>query len=157
MNNQCGTKKINPWKDILDVGCAKGFLLRDFRELMPEAHLAGLDVSTYAIEHSEECVRDHLVAGCASSLPYADDSFDLVLSINTIHNLSRPLCQKALQEIMRVSRGSAFVTVDAWRTPQEHRRLLSWMLTARTFMSVSDWQRFFAEAGYTGDYYWFFA
>ncbi|MCC7205179.1 MAG: class I SAM-dependent methyltransferase [Phycisphaeraceae bacterium] len=142
---------------ILDVGCAKGFMLHDFRGLMPGATLAGLDVSDYAIEHAMPSVRDCLTVGCASELPYPDKSFDLVLSINTVHNLPADRCRKALREIMRVTRGAAFVTVDAWRTEQERQRLLKWILTAHTYMSTEAWKTFFAQGGYTGDYYWFIA
>src|SRR5512140_3181115 len=39
---------------LLDVGCAKGFMLHDFKELMPSLQIAGIDVSPYAIENSLE-------------------------------------------------------------------------------------------------------
>ena len=71
---------------ILDVGCAKGFLLRDFLELMPEATVVGLDVSRYAITHAESAIKRQLVAGCASTLPFRDDSFDLVISKRWLKN-----------------------------------------------------------------------
>ena len=140
---------------ILDIGCAKGFLVHDFAQLMPRAYVAGLDVSQYAIDNSMPEIRANLTVGDAKELPYEDQSFDLVLSINTVHNLPREECARSLREIMRVTRAHAFITVDAWRTEEEHQRLLKWMLTAYTFMSVPDWERFFAEAGYTKDYYWF--
>jgi ubiquinone/menaquinone biosynthesis C-methylase UbiE len=140
---------------ILDIGCAKGFLLHDFAELMPRAELAGLDISRYAIAQAMPSVRARLIVGTAAELPYPDRSFDLVISINTLHNLPAEQCAQALREVMRVSRGRAFVTVDAWRTEEERRRLMNWILTAYTYMSVEDWVRFFARAGYEGDYYWF--
>ena len=31
----------------------------------------------------------------------------------------------------------------------------AWNLTAKTVMHVDEWKSFFAEVGYTGDYYWF--
>lgn len=140
---------------ILDVGSGKGFMLHDFKELMPRATLAGIDVSRYAYEHALPSVKSCLHVGCASALPFPDRSFDLVVSINTIHNLPLEPCKKALREIQRVSRGHAFVMVDAWRTDGERQRLLKWILTAQTYMHVDDWKRVFAEVGYTGDYYWF--
>ena len=73
---------------ILDIGCAKGFMLRDFQLLMPRARLAGIDVSSYAIENALEPVKQLVREGNAKTLPYADKSFDLVLAINTIHNLA---------------------------------------------------------------------
>lgn len=142
---------------LLDVGCAKGFMLHDFKELMPALNVAGIDISTYAIDNAIESLKPFLKVEDARCLPFADNSFDLVISINTIHNLSLDECKQALREIQRVSRKHAYITVDAWRTDEERNRLMKWNLTALTYMHVDDWVRLFEEAGYTGDYYWFIA
>ena len=140
---------------VLDVGCAKGFMLHDFKRLMPNLTVAGIDIAEYAIVRAMDPVRPFVRVGDATALPYDDNSFDLVISINTIHNLALDECQQALREIQRVSRSHAFLTVDAWRTEEERERLLQWNLTALTYMHVDDWQKLFAEVGYTGDYHWF--
>ncbi|MEW6172091.1 MAG: class I SAM-dependent methyltransferase [Bacillota bacterium] len=142
---------------VLDVGCAKGFMLYDFKELMPRLNIAGIDISGYAIDNAIDRVKPFLQVGNAKALPYEDDSFDLVVSITTIHNLPLLECKQALREIQRVSRAHAFITVDAWRTEEERERLLKWNLTALTYMHVDDWRKLFGEVGYTGDYYWFIA
>jgi ubiquinone/menaquinone biosynthesis C-methylase UbiE len=139
---------------ILDIGCAKGFMLYDFMQLMPKARVAGIDVSGYAIENALEPIRPFVQVGNAKALPYGDRSFDLVLSINTIHNLPYEECKQSLREIQRVSRRHAFVMVDAFRTEQQRQAMLQWVLTAETMLSTGDWLQLFAEAGYTGDYSW---
>lgn len=140
---------------LLDVGCAKGFMLHDFAQLIPGLAVAGVDVSDYAIANSMEDVRPHLKVADARNLPYPDNAFDLVISINTIHNLERDDLIQALREIQRVSRKHAFVTVDAYRTEEEREAMFAWNLTAKTILSVDQWIELFAEAGYTGDYFWF--
>ncbi len=142
---------------VLDVGCAKGYMLHDFMELMPKMTVAGIDISEYAIEHAMETVKPFLRVGNARELPYKDNSFDLVISINTVHNLPIEACKQALREIQRVTRGHAFVTMDAWRSEKEKGRLLKWNLTALTYMHVDDWKKLFEEVGYKGDYFWFIA
>jgi ubiquinone/menaquinone biosynthesis C-methylase UbiE len=139
---------------ILDVGCAKGFMLYDFQQLMPNARLAGIDISEYAVANALEAVKPLLQIGNAKTLPYPDKSYDLVLAINTIHNLPYAECRQSLREIQRVSRHHAFVMVDAYRTETEHEAMLQWVLTAETMLQVDDWIDLFKEAGYTGDYYW---
>jgi ubiquinone/menaquinone biosynthesis C-methylase UbiE len=139
---------------ILDIGCAKGFMLHDFMLLMRKARVAGIDISSYAIENAMEAVKPFVQVGDAQSLPYPDRSFDLVLSINTIHNLPREQCKQSLGEIQRVSRKHAFVMVDAFRTEQQRQAMLQWVLTAETMLSTEEWLQLFAEAGYTGDYAW---
>ena len=139
---------------ILDVGCAKGFMLKDFKKLLPKSNLAGIDISDYAIEHADLEVKDFVCVGNASQLPYKDKHFDLVISINTLHNLDREGCISALSEIERVSKGNSFVMVDGWENENERVALQSWVLTARTMMSKTDWIGLLKEAGYSGDY-WF--
>jgi len=140
---------------VLDVGCAKGFMLFDMIELIPNITVRGIDISSYAIENSKEEVKEFLSVADARVLPFEDNSFDVVISINTIHNLERDECAKALQEIERVSRGKSFITVDAYRNDEEKEAMYAWNLTAKTIMSVDEWMAFFDEVGYTGDYYWF--
>lgn len=142
---------------LLDIGCAKGFMLHDFKELMPQLIVAGIDVSAYAIENGMEAVKPFLRVGDAKELPYEDNSFDLVTAINTIHNLPLEECKQALREIERVSRKHAFVQLDAYRTVEEKERLERWVLTCKTYMHVDEWKEVFEEVGYTGDYYWFIA
>jgi SAM-dependent methyltransferase len=141
--------------EVLDVGCAKGFMLHDLAELIPGITVKGIDVSEYAIENAIEDMRSNVQVGDARKLPFPDDSFDVVISINTLHNLDREDCGQALREIERVSKGKAFITVDAYHNDEEIERMMAWNLTAKTIMHVDEWKGFFNEVGYTGDYYWF--
>ncbi len=140
---------------ILDVGCAKGFMLHDFLQLIPGIKVRGIDISEYAIENAVADMKPFVQVADAKKLPFADQSFDLVISINTIHNLPFEECKQALREIGRVTRQDAFITIDAFRTPQEKRLMDMWNLTAKTYMSVDDWISLFKVVGYKGDYYWF--
>lgn len=140
---------------LLDVGCAKGFMLHDLSESIPGITVKGIDISQYAIDHAMMNIKPHVQVANANHLPFADNMFDVVVSINTVHNLDRVDCGKALQEIERVSRGKSFITVDAYRDAEEKERMYAWNLTAKTIMSVDEWVVFFKEVGYTGDYFWF--
>ncbi len=140
---------------VLDVGCAKGFMLHDMAAGIPGLIVKGVDVSDYAIETAIDDMRPHLQVANATSLPFPDKSFDVVISINTIHNLEREDCGRALQEIERVARRGAFITVDAYRDEDERLRMEAWNLTALTILHVDEWKSFFNTVGYTGDYYWF--
>ncbi len=142
---------------ILDVGCAKGFMMHDFKLLMPNLNIRGIDVSPYAYEHAKEEMKPFIQVANAKELPFEDNSFDLVLAINTTHNLALEECKQAFREIQRVSRDHAFVMNDAWRNEAERESMLKWNLTALTYMHVDDWKKLFEEVGYTGDYYWFIA
>lgn len=140
---------------VLDVGCAKGFMLFDLKKAISDIKVQGVDISSYAIENSKEEIKKYLKVADAKELPFEDNSFDVVISINTIHNLDIDECAIALKEISRVSKKHSFVTVDAFRNDEEKKRMFQWNLTAKTILSVSDWIKFFKENNYKGDYYWF--
>tara|TARA_B100000902_G_scaffold379035_1_gene412942 strand:+ start:1694 stop:2353 length:660 start_codon:yes stop_codon:yes gene_type:complete len=140
---------------ILDVGCAKGFMIYDFFRLNPNLDLHGIDISKYAIENSVTEINHKLQVANATNLPYEDNFFDLVIAINTIHNLDKAECATALKEISRVSKNNAFLTVDAYRNNEEKQRMYAWNLTAKTIMSVEEWIKFFDQNNYDGDYFWF--
>jgi len=139
---------------VLDIGCAKGFLLHDLRQAVPGLRVTGLDISSYALDHAMESVRPGLVLASADDLPFADNAFDLVVSINTVHNLERSDCRRALAEMERVGRRHRYVQVDSWLTESQREKFERWQLTARTYSDPDGWRRLFVEAGYTGDYYW---
>lgn len=110
---------------LLDVGCAKGFMLHDLVEKIPGIKVTGVDVSSYAIEHALDSIKPFVRVADARELPFEDHSFDVVISINTIHNLEQKDLEKALKEIQRVSKGKGFVTVDAYRTDEEKEAMYS--------------------------------
>lgn len=145
---------LKPGMRVLDVGCAKGFLVKDLMLACPGLEVFGLDVSLYALMHCEPEVVGRLHLGTAERLPFPDNSFDCVLSLNTVHNFARPRAIKVMQEIQRLSGGKAFVQVDSYRTPEQKDIFESWVLTAEFYDYPGEWERLFAEAGYTGDYYW---
>jgi protein-L-isoaspartate(D-aspartate) O-methyltransferase len=137
---------------VLDVGCGKGFLLYELTQAVPGLTVAGLDVSTYALEHAKDEVKPFLHAGTAAELPYADGAFELVLSLGTLHNLDARALDAALGEIARVSARDAYVMVESYRNEREKANLLYWQLTCKSFYSVADWEYVFDRAGYRGDY-----
>lgn len=140
---------------VLDVGCAKGFMLYDFRSIIPGIMVRGIDISEYAIENAIEPIKEFVQVGDARKLEFEDNSFDLVISITTLHNFEEEECAVALQEIERVSRKHSFITVDAYRNEKEKALMHAWNLTAKTIKHVDEWKEFFKKVGYTGDYFWF--
>lgn len=139
---------------VLDVGCAKGFLVKDLRSVCPGLDVYGLDISDYAIRHAEPEVGGRLILGTCEHLPFADDSLHAVIAKDVIHNQDRDGCLRALREIERVAPGRGFVQVDAYRSARERDDFLRWVLTARTHFAPGGWLELFAEAGYTGGYDW---
>lgn len=144
--------QIKPGDKILDIGCGKGFLLYEFTQIVPGVEVTGIDVSSYALENAKEEIKSNLQLGNAKSLEFTDNHFDLVLSINALHNLYCFDLETALREIERVGKKNKFICVDAYRTEEEKVNLLYWQLTCECFFTPQEWEWWFKLTGYTGDY-----
>ena len=137
---------------VLDVGCGKGFLLYELTQVVPGLEVAGLDISVYGIENGKEEVRPFMQVGHAKALPFEDDSFDLVISLGTLHNLGIADLWSAVSEIQRVGRANKYIMIESYRNQAEKANLLYWQLTCKSFHSVEDWAWLYSKIGYTGDY-----
>jgi len=144
--------QLQPGQRVLDVGCGKAHLLYELSRVVPGLEVAGLDLSAYAIGQAPEAIRGALREGNATALPWEDNQFDLVFSINVLHNLYNYDLAAALKEIMRTSRRHAYVCVESYRSEREKVNLLYWQLTCECFYTPQEWLWFFQQSDYTGDY-----
>lgn len=152
----CAHYGIKPGDRVLDVGCGKGFLLYDFTQVVPGVEVRGIDISEYAIENAKEEVKPFLQVANANKLPFPDKSFDLVISLNTIHNLYCYDCHAALKEIERVGRKNKYICVEGYRNEEEKVNLMYWQFTCEMFCTPEEWQWWFKQTGYTGDHSFIF-
>lgn len=144
--------KLQPGAKVLDVGCGKAFLLYELSRIVPGLEISGIDISDYAIENAKEEVRPSLQVGNARELPYPSDEFDLVISINALHNLCCFDLEKALREIQRVGKQNKYIVVESYRNAEEKANLLYWQLTCEAFCTPDEWQWWFDLTGYDGDH-----
>jgi len=137
---------------ILDVGCGKGFLLHEFKKLLPQATVIGIDISDHALNDAKEEVKPFLKKIAAQDkYPFADKEFDLVFSNTTLHNLLNYDLKRAVQEIQRVGKNK-YICVEAYRSVEELFNLQCWALTCEVFLRPDEWVWLYQEYGYTGDY-----
>jgi protein-L-isoaspartate(D-aspartate) O-methyltransferase len=92
----------------------------------------------------------------SNDLPYEDNYFDLVISLNTLHNLYCYDLKKSLREIERVSKKDKYICVESYRNEVEKVNLLYWQVTCESFFTPDEWRWFFNEAKYSGDYYFIY-
>lgn len=150
------TYQLNNQSSVLDVGCGKAYLLKELKQKLPGIKIAGVDISRYALERAPELVRCDLTLSSCTRLPFADQSFDLVLSINVLHNLGLMDLMTALKEIQRVSRRHSYLCVESYRTEEEKWNLMRWQLTCEAFYRPEDWRALFDLTHYGGDYEFIF-
>ena len=137
---------------VLDIGCGKGYFLYDFLKIKPKAKVYGIDISEYAVNNSKSEIKDNLQVGNANKLPWADNTFDLVVSINTMHCLHNYDLEKAMKEMERVGKKNKYLCVESYRTEEEKANLLYWQVSCEAFNTPREWQWWFKQSGYTGDH-----
>lgn len=143
---------LPPKAKILDIGCGKGFLLYDFLKVIPSAEVYGLDISEYAVNNSKPEIRNQLQVGNANKLPWPDNTFDLVISITTLHNLHAYDLDMALREMERVGKKHKYLCVESYRNEEEKSNLLYWQVTCEAFNTPEEWRWWFRQTNYSGDY-----
>lgn len=147
---------LKPGQSVLDIGCGKAHLLYEMMKLLPGLKVQGIDVSEYAITHTLEEIQSFLSIGKAQELNnFADKSFDLVISLTTLHNLYIYDLFKAVRDIERISKNS-YIVVESYRTEEEKVNMMYWQLTCECFFTVEEWEWIYNQCGYTGDYSFIF-
>ena len=147
---------LPPNPKILDIGCGKGYLLYDFLKVIPDAEIYGIDISDYAINNSKPEICNSLQVGNAVNLPWPNDTFDLVISITTLHNLHAYDLDSALREMERVGKQHKYLCVESYRNEQEKANLLYWQVTCEAFNTPEEWAWWFKQTNYTGDHSFIF-
>lgn len=144
--------KLNGKSKILDIGCAKGFMMYEFKHHLPKAEIWGIDISKYCKKKSIDQMKKFIKVGSCEKLPFKDNYFDFVVSISTIHNLEEKKIPLAIKEIERVKKGKSFIRVKGYKNIQEKKFIDNWNLVAKSNLSIKKWQKIFKKFKYTGDF-----
>ena len=143
---------LNAGSKVLDVGCGKSFLLYEMQLIEPGLQLYGFDISQYGLDNSHpELKANTFIHKAQDKFPFSDKSFDLVISLGTLHNLHIYELEVAISEIERVGK-KGYIMVESFRNELEMFNLECWALTAESIMDVDEWKWMYKTFGYNGDY-----
>jgi len=104
---------ITPYAKILDVGCGPANISFELSRLFPTTMVTGLDISTnrlLEINQNKNAQNLMFVSGNLYSLPFSDNTYDLVYSRLLFEYLKYPL--DALSEIKRICKVGGTVLVQ---------------------------------------------
>jgi ubiquinone/menaquinone biosynthesis C-methylase UbiE len=101
---------------ILDIGTGPGQLLLAMRKVVPATRLAGVDISPAMIAKAQRNIKisdgDHQIevgVADANALPFADETFDRVVSTGSLHHWKDPV--RAFSEVYRVLKPDGYALV----------------------------------------------
>jgi len=146
--------KLDNNSKILDIGCAKGFMMYDFKYFLPKAEIKGIDISSYCKRNALPSVKKDILVGNCKRLPFKNNYFDFVIAISTIHNLSEKDIPKSILEIQRVKKenGKSFLIVKGYKNKKEKKKIEDWNVAAKSNISIKKWKTFFKKSKYKGDF-----
>lgn len=104
---------------ILEIGCGYGKQIRALRDRIP-VPIVGIDFSPSQLEFARDYLHGyediHLFLGSGDRLPFADRSFDLVLTSAVILHNPPAIAERIRLEVVRVSRRFAAHNEDLDQT-----------------------------------------
>ncbi len=144
--------KLKNDSSLLDLGCGKGFLLYEIKQILPGIKILGLDVSRYAVKNAKkECKKFIKFFDLNKPLKFKENEFDLVISINTLHNLNLDRISSVLRHMSIIAK-KQYLCVESYRNEEEQFNVQAWALTADTIISLNSWKWIFKNSRYSGDY-----
>ena len=152
VKNMCEEYSLNNESSILQIGCEKGFMLHDFKELLPNVRVVGVESSKYAISNSMDSVRDNIVHCEIDDLPFRNQEFDLVIAVNIVYTKNLKGVIDCLREIERVKKHYSFITLGSYENSKEKQLFEWWTLLGCTVLHRTDWLEVMKHAEYKGDY-----
>ena len=138
--------KLTNKSRILDIGCGKGFLLFEIKKILKNITIEGVDISKHAIKNSKKEVKKYLKRIDINKYKFKG-KYDLIISINTLHNLEIDDLSKVVKKIVKFSKNS-YIAIEGYRNIEELFNLQCWALTANTFFSKKEWIWFLKNLNY---------
>ncbi len=144
--------KLTNKSKILDLGCKKGFIMKDLKILLPKAKVYGIEDHKYPIIKADKNIRKNIIFSNYYNIPFKNKYFDLIIGFSSIYKYNFNDVVKTILEINRVSKNS-FLTVASYSNKKEKELFDKWTLLGTTILKKKDWLELFKILKYRGDYY----
>ncbi len=145
--------KLNQDSKVLDLGCKKGFFLKDLEDLVPKIKIYGVEDHNYPVKNSLQSVRKKIkIVSTYYDLKYPKKYFDFVHAHNSIYYYPLRDLIKILRKISYISKNS-HITIPTYNNEQEFIKFKNWSLVGPTIFKKNEWIQIFNYCGYKGDYF----
>tara|TARA_B110000238_G_C16134145_1_gene442824 strand:- start:1771 stop:2433 length:663 start_codon:yes stop_codon:yes gene_type:complete len=143
--------KLTDKSKVLDLGCKKGFLLKDLNILLPGIKSYGIENHPYALKKAVKC-KSKLIRSEYTKLPFKNKSLDFVIAFNSLYMQNLGDVIKSLKEIERVSKKS-YIVLASGENDLERNKFYKWTLIGTSILLKREWKTLFSKIKFKGDYY----
>ena len=143
--------KLTSKSKVLDLGCKKGFLLKDLNILLPGIKSYGIENHSYALNKAVKC-KSKLIRSEYTKLPFKNKSLDFVIAFNSLYMQNLGDVIKSLKEIERVSKKS-YIVLASGENDEERNKFYKWTLIGTSILLKNEWKTLFKKIKFKGDYY----
>ena len=152
-DNICKEYELNNDSSFLQIGCEKGFLLKDIKSKFPDMKIEGLETSKYALSNSIEEAKNNIkYTENYLKLDYKNNQFDFLLALGIVYCQSISDSIKILKEIQRVAKGKSFITLASYEDINDYWLFKQWSLLGVTILRKKEWIEILKHTKYMGDY-----
>lgn len=146
---------LNKKSRVLDLGCKKGFFIRDLKKAIKGIKVYGIEDHPYPINKSHKSIKRFIKISSYTKIPFKSNYFDFVFSLSTIYKLNLGDVVKCLREINRVKKNKtgSFISLGSFNNNSEKEIFNSWTCTGTTVLSKKDWKIVLKYSKYNGDYF----
>ena len=144
--------KLNNKSRILDLGCKKGFIMKDLKILLPKSKVYGIEDHQYPITKAEKEIKKNIIYSKYYDIPFKKNYFDFVIGFSSIYKYNFIDVSRTIKEINRVSKKS-FFTVASYSNQKEKELFDKWTLLGTTVLHKKEWLQLFKLLNYKGDFY----
>ena len=143
--------KLTKKSKVLDLGCKKGFLLKDLNILIPGIKSYGIENHSYALKKAVKC-KSKLIKSEYYNMPFKNKYFDFVIAFNSLYMQNLGDVIKSLKEIKRISKKS-YIVLASGENDQERNKFYRWTLIGTSILLKKEWKTLFKKIKFKGDYY----
>jgi ubiquinone/menaquinone biosynthesis C-methylase UbiE len=153
VNKMISTFKIKKSDSVLEIGCAKGYILYEFLKL-GFYNINGLDISKYAIDNSHPEIRTKLKNKSAKYLcKLRSKTFDFIYSKEMLPHMCLQDIKKCIKECNRISKikQNIYFIIQSVKEPKK-QLAEKWDPTQKVLMTRSEWVKLLKQNNYHGSY-----
>ena len=141
--------KLNPNSKILEIGCAKGYLLYEFFRLKMD--VIGYDISRYAVDNCKEELKEMIFLGGVCDINESDRIYDLAIAKEVLSHMAIDDILFTINKLQNISK-NIYLLLQTVSEKKKASDMQSWDSTYKTMMTKKNWEKVLSSCSFHGDY-----